>query len=46
MADQIDRSPECSRATSCPAAWAWAISATIASSASGAVLTIRAPGGQ
>jgi hypothetical protein len=28
-----------------PAAWAWAISATIASSASGAVFTIRAPAG-
>ena len=46
IADQTDRSPECSRATSWPAAWAVAISSMIRSSDRGAVFTIRAPGGQ
>jgi hypothetical protein len=46
MADQTERSPEWRRATSCPAAWAAAISAMMASRSRGAVFTIRAPGGQ
>ena len=46
MADHTDRSPECSRATSCPASWATRISAMISSSDSGAVFTTRAPDGQ
>jgi hypothetical protein len=43
---QIERSPEWSRATSWPAAVAALHSATISSSESGAVSTMRAPGGQ
>ena len=46
IADHTERSPECSRATSLPCACAAAISPMIASSDSGAVLTMRAPGGQ
>ena len=46
MADHTDRSPECSRATSWPAAWAVAISSMISSRDSGAVLMTRASAGQ
>ena len=46
MALQIERSPEWSRATSSPLAVASTQSAMIASRSSGAVSTIRAPGGQ
>src|SRR4051795_10531511 len=46
IADHTDRSPECSRATSCPAAWAAEISVMIMSSDIGAVSTILAPAGQ
>jgi hypothetical protein len=45
MADQTERSPECSRTTSSPFAYAALISSMIASSESGAVSMIRAPFG-
>ena len=46
MADQTERSPECSRATSWPASWAALISSMIWSRFMGAVLMIVAPLGQ